>query len=125
MSVPPLPLLALSGCIFDQCSALQVVVMSATLEAEVYANFFLNSQVLHVAGRRFPVQVLYTTEPQPDILDATVTSVLQIHLEQPQGDILVFLCGQDQIEDTAKVHECTSFPLELTTSLLPHHSRCH
>lgn len=60
-------------------------------------------QVLKVTGRRYPVEVLYTPEAQPDYLDATVVAVLQIHLEQPKGDILVFLCGQDEIENAAKV----------------------
>lgn len=46
---------------------------------------------------------MYTTEPQPDFLDASIVTVLQIHLDEPKGDILVFLCGQDQIEDAVKV----------------------
>ena len=36
--------------------------------------------------------------PEADYLDAAVVSVLQIHVTQPQGDILVFLTGQEEIE---------------------------
>ena len=82
---------------------IKVVVMSATLEAEAYANFFPNPTVLRVPGRRFPVQVYYTPEPQPDTLDAAVAAVLQIHVEEAPGDILVFLTGQDDIDDAVKV----------------------
>jgi hypothetical protein len=35
-------------------------------------------------------------------MDAAVVTVLQIHLTQPRGDILVFFTGQEEIE-TAKV----------------------
>ena len=44
-----------------------------------------------VPGRRFPVDVYYTKAPEADYLDAAVVSILQIHLTQPKGDILVFL----------------------------------
>ena len=36
--------------------------------------------------------------PEADYLDACVVSVLQMHLTQPLGDILVFLTGQEEIE---------------------------
>ncbi|EKX51695.1 hypothetical protein GUITHDRAFT_157138 [Guillardia theta CCMP2712] len=82
---------------------LKVVIMSATLEAEAYSRFFLDCKIVKVPGRMYPVEVLYTPEPQPDFLDAAVVTCLQIHLEEPRGDVLCFLCGQDQIEDAAKV----------------------
>mmetsp|Transcript_12621 Transcript_12621/g.29020 ORF Transcript_12621/g.29020 Transcript_12621/m.29020 type:complete len:646 (-) Transcript_12621:1648-3585(-) len=87
----------------ESSSPLKVVIMSATLEAETYARFFLDCKIVRVPGRMYPVEVLYTPEPQPDFLDAAVVTCLQIHLEEPKGDILCFLCGQDQIEDAAKV----------------------
>uniref|UniRef100_A0A8B9VLE9 RNA helicase n=1 Tax=Anas zonorhyncha TaxID=75864 RepID=A0A8B9VLE9_9AVES len=36
--------------------------------------------------------------PEADYLEACVVSVLQIHVTQPPGDILVFLTGQEEIE---------------------------
>lgn len=39
---------------------------------------------------------------QADYMDAAVVTVLQIHLTQPPGDILVFFTGQEEIE-TAQV----------------------
>ena len=87
----------------DSPRPLKLVVMSATLEAQAYAAFFHNSKVLHVEGRRYPVDVLYTAEPHADSLDAAVTTVLQIHLEEAPGDVLLFLCGQDDIETVAAV----------------------
>ncbi len=36
--------------------------------------------------------------PEDSYLDAALTTVLQIHLEEQPGDILVFLTGQEEIE---------------------------
>ncbi len=44
------------------------------------------------------MEIFYTKAPEADYLDAAVVSVLQIHLTQPRGDILVFLTGQEEIE---------------------------
>ncbi len=38
---------------------------------------------------------MYTTEPQTNYIDAALSTVLQIHFEQPPGDILVFLTGMN------------------------------
>ena len=54
-------------------------------------------------GRQHPVDVLYTLQPQSDYVDAAVTTALQVHLQQPPGDILVFLPGQEDIEAAAAV----------------------
>lgn len=40
----------------------------------------------------FPVDIYYTKNPEADYVDASVVTVLQIHISQPlDGDILVFL----------------------------------
>jgi pre-mRNA-splicing factor ATP-dependent RNA helicase DHX16 len=46
----------------------------------------------------YPVDLLYTPQPEANYLHAAVTTVFQIHTSQPRGDILVFLTGQDEIE---------------------------
>jgi len=53
---------------------------------------------MFVIGRRFPVDIYYTKAPEADYIDACVVSILQIHVTQPLGDILVFLTGQEEIE---------------------------
>lgn len=49
-------------------------------------------------GRRFPVDMFYTQQPEANYMHAAVTTILQIHTTQPKGDILLFLTGQDEIE---------------------------
>lgn len=50
--------------------------------------------------RGFNVHIHYVVEPVSDYVQATVSTVLSIHEQEPAGDILVFLTGQDDI-DTA------------------------
>ena len=77
---------------------IKVLISSATLDAEKFASFFDDAPIFRIPGRRFPVDIFYTKAPEADYLDACVVSVLQIHLTQPEGDILVFLTGQEEIE---------------------------
>uniref|UniRef100_H3D255 RNA helicase n=1 Tax=Tetraodon nigroviridis TaxID=99883 RepID=H3D255_TETNG len=77
---------------------LKVLVASATLDTERFSRFFDDAPVFRIPGRRFPVDIFYTKAPEADYLEACVVSVLQIHVTQPTGDILVFLTGQEEIE---------------------------
>ena len=49
---------------------------------------------MQVLGRAYPVQLMYAPEPQPDYVEAAVTTVLQLHMDAAPGDVLVFLTGQ-------------------------------
>ncbi|XP_033123605.1 pre-mRNA-splicing factor ATP-dependent RNA helicase DHX16-like [Anneissia japonica] len=77
---------------------LKLLISSATLDAEKFSDFFDDAPIFRIPGRRFPVDIYYTKAPEADYLDACVVSVLQIHVSQPPGDILVFLTGQEEIE---------------------------
>jgi hypothetical protein len=46
---------------------------------------------LIVPGRRYPVDIHYTPQPEANYLHAAITTIFQIHTTQPKGDILVFL----------------------------------
>ncbi|KAI8997108.1 P-loop containing nucleoside triphosphate hydrolase protein [Pilobolus umbonatus] len=77
---------------------LQVVVMSATLDAGKFQKYFDDAPLLSVPGRTYPVEIFYTPEPERDYLEAAIRTVLQIHVSEPEGDILVFLTGEEEIE---------------------------
>ncbi|CAB0030634.1 unnamed protein product [Trichogramma brassicae] len=77
---------------------LKLLISSATLDATKFSEFFDNAPIFQVPGRRYPVDIFYTKAPEADYVDAVVVSVLQIHATQPDGDILVFLTGQEEIE---------------------------
>ncbi|XP_043940421.1 pre-mRNA-splicing factor ATP-dependent RNA helicase DHX16 [Protopterus annectens] len=79
-------------------SDLKVLIASATLDTEKFSAFFDDAPIFRIPGRRFPVDIFYTKAPEADYLEACVVSVLQIHVTQEPGDILVFLTGQEEIE---------------------------
>jgi ATP-dependent RNA helicase DHX8/PRP22 len=82
---------------------LKLVVTSATLDAEKFSTYFFECPIFTIPGRLFPVEVLYTKEPEQDYLDAALITVMQIHLSEPAGDILVFLTGQEEIDTCCEV----------------------
>ncbi len=43
-----------------------------------------------------------TQEPERDYLEAAIRTVVQIHICEGPGDILVFLTGEEEIEDACK-----------------------
>ena len=55
-----------------------------------------------MSGRTFPVDIFYSAEPEEDYLEAAIRTVLQIHLTEPEGDILVFLTGEEEIEEACQ-----------------------
>lgn len=81
---------------------LKIVVMSATLEAEKFQNYFNGAPLLKVPGRTFPVETFYTPEPEPDYLEAAIRTVLMIHQAEDEGDVLLFLTGEEEIEDACR-----------------------
>ncbi|KJE93489.1 mRNA splicing factor RNA helicase [Capsaspora owczarzaki ATCC 30864] len=82
---------------------LKLLISSATLDAEKFSDYFDKAPIFTIPGRRFPVDIYYTKAPEADYLDAAVVTVLQIHMTQPAGDILVFLTGQEEIETAQEV----------------------
>merc|ERR1711988_1310956 len=83
-------------------SDLKLVVMSATLEAEKFQDYFLDAPQLRVPGRLHPVEIFYTQEPERDYLEASIRTVVQIHVMEPAGDVLVFLTGEEEIEEACR-----------------------
>jgi pre-mRNA-splicing factor ATP-dependent RNA helicase DHX15/PRP43 len=77
---------------------LKIVVMSATLNAERFQEYFEGAPLLDVPGRMYPVEIFYTPEPEKDYLVASIRTVIQIHTIEPEGDILLFLTGEEEIE---------------------------
>lgn len=55
---------------------LKIVVMSATLNAERFQDYFEGAPLLDVPGRMFPVEVFYTPKPESDYLLAAIRTVM-------------------------------------------------
>ena len=81
---------------------LKIIIMSATLDAQKFQRYFNDAPLLAVPGRTHPVEVFYTPEPEQDYVEAAIRTVLQIHATESEGDILLFLTGEEEIEDAAR-----------------------
>lgn len=108
------------------CPPLRLIVASATLDAESMSKYFNNCPVLTVRGRRFTVNINYSTAPVVDYEQAALETALKIHrdedLVQP-CDILVFLTGQDEIDRCVeKVNELVSLKQLNNIEALPLYS---
>ncbi|KAJ9653882.1 hypothetical protein H2198_006991 [Neophaeococcomyces mojaviensis] len=77
---------------------LKLLISSATMDAVKFQKYFDNAPIFNIPGRRYSVDVHYTAQPEANYLAAAITTVFQIHITQPSGDILVFLTGQEEIE---------------------------
>ncbi|KAL5553616.1 hypothetical protein UlMin_041017 [Ulmus minor] len=82
---------------------LKLVIMSASLDAQVFSEYFGGAKAVHVQGRQFPVDIFYTHHAESDYLDAALITIFQIHLEEGPGDVLVFLTGQEEIESVERL----------------------
>ncbi|KAL1915012.1 uncharacterized protein VTP21DRAFT_7717 [Calcarisporiella thermophila] len=81
---------------------LRIVIMSATLDAKKFQNYFNDAPLLSIPGRAYPVEIFYTTRPESDYCEAAIRTVIGIHLHEPPGDVLVFLTGEEEIENACR-----------------------
>ncbi|KIM87769.1 hypothetical protein PILCRDRAFT_814484 [Piloderma croceum F 1598] len=91
---------------------LKIIVMSATLDALKFQKYFglgsdqeekeVVAPLFKVPGRTHPVEVFYTQEPEPDYVEAAIRTVLMIHRAEDPGDVLLFLTGEEEIEDACR-----------------------
>ncbi|OBT56145.1 ATP-dependent RNA helicase DDX35 [Pseudogymnoascus sp. 24MN13] len=95
---------------------LRIIVSSATLQAEEFLTFFTAEDtatakdasgtesgkdagaIISLEGRMYPVDILYTESPAEDYLEMAIQTVFDIHTKEPEGDILVFLTGREEID---------------------------
>ena len=82
---------------------LKVIVTSATLDADKFSEYFNKCPIFTIPGRTYPVEIMYSREPETDYLDAALVTVMQIHLTEPAGDILLFLTGQEEIDTSCEI----------------------
>ena len=93
---------------------LKVIVTSATINYEKFSTHFLDSPVIQVSGRTYPVEIQY--HPMRD-LDASKSdgvglaqaihqTIIELRAidrqsQKPRGDVLVFLPGEREIRDVS------------------------
>jgi ATP-dependent RNA helicase DDX35 len=96
---------------------LRIIISSATLQAEDFRSFFSEpkgeaapddthmddiASIISLEGRTYPIDILYLDSPAEDYLEKAVSTVFKIHENEPNGDVLVFLTGRDEIEQAVQ-----------------------
>ncbi len=88
---------------------LKVIITSATIDPERFAEHFGGAPIIEVSGRTFPVEVRYRPVVDPDAEDQdpdrdqtqAICDAVDELSHEPAGDVLVFLSGEREIRDTA------------------------
>ena len=112
---------------------LKLIITSATIDTERFAEHFGDAPVVTVSGRTFPVEVRYRpfgesidAEEGDDVIDddrdqveAICDAVDELGREG-RGDVLVFLPGEREIRDTA---DALADRVDADTEILPLYAR--
>ncbi|KAK8129587.1 P-loop containing nucleoside triphosphate hydrolase protein [Apiospora kogelbergensis] len=112
-------LLGLLKKIMKRRPELRVVISSATLQAEEFLRFFDTHDsggtpsvgneakpagaIISLEGRTYPIDVLYLESPAEDYVEKAVDTVMSIHGEEAEGDILVFMTGREEIDNAVQM----------------------
>ena len=116
---------------------LKVVVTSATIDADRFAQHFASpsrsgqaqpAPVLMVSGRTFPVEVRWRPFEETrdfDLNDAIAEAVDELWVGQVSGDILVFLPGEREIREAAEHlrRHLSQDPIKRNAEVLPMFAR--
>lgn len=70
---------------------LKLIIMSASLDARGFSEFFDNAKAVHVQGRQFPVDIYYTYQPQTDCVDAALLTIFQVFIHH-LVEFLLLIC---------------------------------
>ncbi len=87
---------------------LKLIITSATINTESFANFFHGAPVVEVSGRTFPVETRYRpllneeAKKEVDPIRGILDAVDELGRIDPLGDILVFLPGERDIRETTE-----------------------
>ncbi|KXN91852.1 putative pre-mRNA-splicing factor ATP-dependent RNA helicase prp43 [Leucoagaricus sp. SymC.cos] len=98
-------LMALLKEIIKERPDLKVIVMSTILSAaNKLQKYFSNqpSPLLLIPGHTHSVEIFYTIQSEPDYVAAAIDTVMMLHRGERPGDILLFLSGEEEVEDVCR-----------------------
>ncbi|MDR1178908.1 MAG: ATP-dependent RNA helicase [Spirochaetales bacterium] len=110
----------------------KVIISSATINAEVFSEYFGACPVVRIDTQMFPVSLIYDVPSQAQeskdvrerdeaVLRKIVEIAARVVSDRRGGDILVFLAGEKQIKDCAAILQTTDFRRKLM--IMPLYSR--
>ncbi len=82
----------------------RLIISSATIDTEKFSKFFDDAPIIKIEGQMYPVEIRYSDvrgfsdrTRDRDFVREAVNVALDIHKNEGDGDILVFLSGKDDI----------------------------
>jgi len=108
--------------ILPQRPELRVIITSATIDPQRFAEFYGGAPIIEVSGRGYPVEVRYRpllgdeAEDELTLAEGVIAAVRELDRDE-RGDVLVFLPGEKHIRDVdyalekAKLHHTEVVPL--------------
>jgi len=86
-----------------QRDSLKLLITSATLDSDKFSAYFDDCPVLRVPGRSFPVDIKHYKLPATKTWkEAAIDTCMRLHLKQAAGHILLFMTGQDEIDEAVE-----------------------
>jgi len=76
---------------------LKLLVMSATIDTKMVANYLGEAVIIECPGRTYPVETIYQTSNSERLTDKILRALRSVHVQSTSGDLLVFLPGQADI----------------------------
>jgi HrpA-like RNA helicase len=103
----------------------KVIISSATINAEVFSEYFGECPIVKIEAQRFPVTLIYDpvieTSTDEAILTKIETITTRFISEKREGDILIFLPGEKMIKDC--MNRLAYSPIGKYLHLLPLYGR--
>lgn len=82
--------------------SLKLIIMSATLRVEEFVEnmklFKTKPPVITVETRQFPVTIHFNRRTNENYINETLRKAIKIHTRLPEGGILIFLTGQQEVQ---------------------------
>lgn len=85
---------------------LKLIIMSATLRVEDFTKnkqlFKIPPPVMNVETRQFPVTIHFNKTTADDYVREAYNKIVKIHTKLPEGGILIFLTGQQEVNNLVR-----------------------
>ena len=93
----------LKQCQGRKLPPLKVIIMSASLDARVFSEYFGGARAVHIQGRQFPVDIFYTVDPQTDYLDSVIVTIFQVCCQCSLGlsSLVLHLCTGSGVQSSS------------------------
>ncbi|MBA7626784.1 ATP-dependent RNA helicase HrpA [subsurface metagenome] len=118
-------ILGLLKKVLEERPKFKVIVSSATINAEIFSEYFDECPVVKIDSAAYPVKIIYDP-PSPEnsfeeMLKKTADIVERLHRNGKDGDVLIFLPGEGAIKSCMEALQ--ALPVSRTLKILPLYSR--